>query len=281
MVQLQGTGSGGYFGEVKLNAPTDAAPDAMLKMAETNLFPQLKNSKVIADKSRTKLGARGQFTGSTADVIFNIGDLRVRQQYNFVRVGDKTYPLIFTAPEAKFGSVATTFNYILCSLDLRRNSSPTSSRVTPAQLVPIDGTGEGIPIKFGYPAGWRMSREGSGDHRGWKFNGKNAAGHDAELFLWTGPRGDLTLEQLIQAIEDEHLKPLTDYRKVSTGTRRFGNADGQTQFSTFIADGLPGKQTAFFFADRDRFYCLALHTVAWSQEEMQALFDRVASSIQL
>lgn len=282
LVQMQGTESGGYFAEVKLNKPSDGSPEAVLKMVESTVFPQMKNSKIIFDNARTKLGARSQFVGSSADVAFNLGALRVRQQYNFLKVGDKTYTLVFTAPEASYARASSVFNQILGTVDLRKAGSVPGRTQVRAQaqteLVPVDGNPE-VPIKFAYPVGWRMSRDNRDEQRGWKFSGKNSEGHDAELFLYTMPRGEYTLEQLITMVEDEHLKPLPKYQRVGGGTRRYGSADGQTHVSTFLVEGLPGRQVAFYFIDHDRFYALALNAVAWTPEGMQSLFDRVASSI--
>lgn len=140
-----------------------------------------------------------------------------------------------------------------------------------------------MPLRLSYPEGWRLTREKHGGEDGYKIVGKNGGGHDAEINVSAIPRGEYTFEQFVHLAEKEHLSPLADYRKVSSGQRSFGSprVEGVTQYSTFKVNGLPAKHQALFFADRDRYYCLSILSAAWTQDEMRNLFDRITASIRM
>jgi hypothetical protein len=289
LVKIEGTNGGAYGGDVQLSVhDADMDPARLAEVSEVTVFKTLPGYKKISS-GPMHFGRLGQFSGVRYDIALKYGDLPVRQQYNFFRHNGKTYTVTFTAAEAAYAHLQPTFGQILASL-----APGTSKRVTTAsptthqssarqvwKLAPYEQSIVGA--KLWYPEGWRVSPDNHGSNPGLKITGKNSAGHDAELHLWTGERGEMSVEQAVEALEDEHLRPLPHYRKLNTTRRTFGSPpiEGIYQFATFTADGTPAKQMAFFFTRGEHLYVVALMAAAWTSDEMRDLFDRVAASVKI
>jgi hypothetical protein len=289
LVKIDGTAGSAYGGEVQLHSHAETMdPARMGEVVEVNIFKTLPGYKKVSS-GPMRFGRLGQYSGTRYDISLKFGELPVRQQYNFFVHNGKSYSMVFTAPEAAYAHLQPVFGQILSSLTTSGSKRATTASgtptVVPKQIWKLTPTEQPIGgAQLWYPEGWRITPDNNGSSQpGIKIAGKNAAGHDAEMNLWTGERGELSVEQAAELLEDEHLRPLPQYRKLNTTRRTFGSPpiEGIYQFASFTADGTPAKQMAFIFVNRDRLYCLSLIAPAWSAEEMRDLFDRVAASVKL
>jgi hypothetical protein len=286
--KIGGVAPGGFAGELqlRLGMASMEVPE-LLKTIRTHIWSKLTNYKETGGADG-KWGRNNAFRGTWRDITFNIGDLAFHQRWYFFRNAQQNYMLIFTSPDKGWAKSLPVFEQILTTIEPSGRSKMIQSKpeIKSEKLPSWElGTLQDeafLPLRMSYPKDWKVSKIVHGDDKEWKINGKNSAGHEAELHIASIPRGDLSLDRFVDAVEQDHVKDLKDYSKVSTGHRSVGGADGTTRSITFTSDeGLPGKMDMLFFADRERFYCVSLMTAAWSQEEMRNLFDRLYSTIKL
>lgn len=299
LVKFSGTTSADKYGEIKLSLNKDEIdPERLAEYTRLTLSKDLPGYKHVASTSM-KFGRLGQFSGNSVEVVFNVGTLPVHQQYIFFKHLGKTYTLAFSSPEAGFTQVMPTYKQALAYLDKANTAqqSPAANSATKLQSTSSHATAGGaargnsfdlvaledatLPVSLSYPVGWRVSKEGKHDERGVKISGNGPNGQGAELHFWYGPRHDGSLDHLVQMVEDEYLKPLPQYQRITSTHSNVSGIDGVKQYSTFVMDGIPTRQNALFFADGKSFYCLTLTAMTWSQQELRDLFDRVVSSLKL
>lgn len=283
LFKIGGASAGASFGEVKLSTSNDfLEPSKYLEVLEQVAFSQLPKYKKLNSNAIT-FGKRSQFKGMTTEVVFNTGDLPVHQQYVLFCKDNRSYALIFTSPEAGVVSMRPLFKQILANLD------SSTTRTTAAHHATADAVQRWqltsfhedlVPIRFSYPLGWHVSREHHGDESSIKISGANAAGQPAEMQLSCTPRHNLSLEHFADTVEQEMMKPLPRYNRVNSETTSVAGTAALKQYSTFVADGMPAKQYAVFFVDRDNFHAVTLMSMTWSQTELRDLFQLISKSIQ-
>jgi hypothetical protein len=292
--KIGGTTASGFAGELEIHiaaATTDITD--VFKAVQSNVWPKLKDFKEVTG-SEGNWGRNALFHGPWREISFKIGDLAVRQRWYFFRYNKQNFMLVFTAPDGGWAKVLPIFSQILTTLEpsprskmIKSNSESTNSGAASSKAIQSwdlaalqdDAL---LPLRLSYPIGWKVKKQTHGDDREWKIDGKNSSGHEAEMHVWSVPRGDFSLDRFVESVEDQYFKPLKNYQKLNSGRRIVGGADGITTSLTFATDeGFPGKMDVLYFADRDRFYGVSLMTVAWSQQEMRNLFDRLYGTIKL
>jgi hypothetical protein len=288
IVKFSGTTSDGKFGEIKLSLNKDEIESEHL--AEYTRLTVLKSLPGAKNLSSTalKFGRLGQFSGNSVEVSFNMNGLPVHQQYVFFKHGGKTYTIAFTSPEAGFAQLVPTYKQALSyfdggnstkSLTPRKSGTTGGAGIEQIQLTQLEDNA--LPIKLYYPLGWSVTKDGKADERDLKFSGNGPTGKAAELHFWYGPRPEGTLDHLVEIVEDEYMKPLAQYQRVTNTHTNVSGVDGVKQYATFAIGGVPVRQNALFFADGKSFYCMTLTSATWTQPELRDLFDRVVSTLKL
>lgn len=279
----------GYLGDFQLRTSSAGiSPKDLAKLVRQHIWSASLDFKEIGADENAHFGRNNRLAGAWHDVTFKTDNLPLRQRWYFTQVNDHNFMVVLTSPESAWTRLSPLFNQMLSTFE-RNTGGATTHSVSPAtsgsrsqswEFVPLPENAQ-VPLKISVPKNWTVTRDAHGDDIDWKITGVDAQGKDAEIKVFTGLRGELTLDRFVDIMEDEHFKPLPNYALASKGRRTVGGVEAITHSITFTMGGVPARMNTMFFADREHVYCVGLTSAAMSPAEMQNLMDRVAGSIRL
>lgn len=288
IVKFNGTTSTGEFGEIKLGHNVGFSDvDAVIKVIGVGLEQLLPGFKKISTE-KIRFGDRYQLTGTELIVSFTFNGTPMFNRFIFFVHGGEVQSISFVCQAEQYQKMQPLFDRLLLTVHSTSGSTHIASSTGQTSVQSrwqlktySDKSGK---ISLSYPDGWQLKNNDPGKDLDIKFVGKSADGMGGELFLsrLEMPPG-MTLDQFADTFEETYLKPLKDFRKNSTRRSAFGvsREEAIIRDCTFSAEGHRARHDAAFFSSGGQFYCLALNTIYWKEQDCKDLFERVLASVKL
>ncbi len=285
-----GGSTSGHFGELKISKFKDKIEIPAAKLLIQSGFEQAFPGTKKLEERTVRFGNRSQFIGSEMHLTFKMGEAIYRDRIVFLILDGHLSTLSLLCLASDSSQMQPLFDQILASMHsgqstTERSSNPSSPKLNALQTWKFsrytDKTGT---MAIDYPAGWKVEAADPSKENEAKFTGTNTKELGGELVVTKIDRSpEFTLEKFNETYANTFLKPLKDYHKQSTHRTTFGisRLDGIIEYSTFSAEGHPGRQTVVFFSDNHHHHCVALTTMLWSELEARELFNRILSSIKI
>lgn len=285
--QSMDNSSGGEISLSRISGPTANVRDTA-HLFETAIFPKLQNYKKLQER-KISFGPNHNLEGDLFDISFEFGTTAVNQRYVFFPHGPNVLTLAFTSAASAFSELTPVFNDVLLSVQLTRPSAngsthgaTTEKDNTHFQLTPFRA--KNIPFRFAYPSDWSAELRNDPDHP-LEITGKDSHGHVAVLSLYTNDwNPDANLEQIAQAVDNRYLANKPGYRQTKCESVSFGSGsglDGVVREASFQENGIPAKQIAVFFRDKERLEVISLTSFGWNESSINALFHKLLATIEL
>jgi hypothetical protein len=287
VVKFQGAESG-FPAEVTLlqtSEQTQSAQDTA-KLFELVIFPKLENFKKLQEK-KISFGPKHSIEGVMIEISLSFANTPVNQRYVFFQHSGKSLVLTFTGSTSTFPRLTPLYNDILLSVQ----SIPTSA-VESAELTGSNGSSstpwtqfhsKTIPLRFSYPAGWMVEERDDPDHP-LEITNKDNAGRIGSIAWFSNEwNNQLNLEQVAQAVDSRYLANKPAYRQIKLENINFGAGgclDGLVREASFEEHGVPAKQFAVFFRDKDRLHVLTFASIGWKDNASAELFHKLLATVE-
>lgn len=269
--------------EVKLTKLEEATD---LRIAEqivsSNFQKGLPGCKALSRRD-IRFGKGLALTGTEQLFNFKVGDDLYAARVVLFSNRDQTYMFTFIGTASDSLVAKSVFEQVVASISQQSAYSSASRNAHGGGWSFTKYSDHARQVSFDYPEGWKLERD-PGKEFEFKFHGANKSGLGGELVVTRLERDPAyTLDQFFETYEQTYLKPLPNYKKLSTTHTTFGvtRHEGSLTSSTFTSEGHNFRHLTAFFADGKYYYAVVLTGGVWSESDMRNVFDRILASFKV
>jgi hypothetical protein len=289
LVKFSGATGDGVAGEISVNAAKQFSGVSLETFAQMlqDVVASKLTSYHVTKQTTVYIGKQKNLKAICREANFSVGTLPIMQRYvifvcadNFVTVSTISSP---NQSEKLIALSNEVFDSITGSTGKQSDSHPSETASTSNSQF-TDYTDKRVPVSFSYPRGWTSEEAEDLDHPA-KIVGHYPDGSYAEISLYRGDSHPyVTMEQMLQELENRYYANSKDYRLVRQEPSAFGSGtaiQGIAEEVSFDYKGMKVKQCFVFFPCKDKVYLLSVLSPNLKDSELQALFHKVIATIRL